>query len=109
MTIEPNEWLSFFQGLQRNLGILTQVEKLKSYCRSAYNLAKFNQKMNFNPLEGMNEFLAKRQKKNMKHVELNELPQLLNDIRSNPSRSIGIGLELMVLLFQRPSELRESV
>lgn len=109
LNIEPSEWLTFFQGLQRNLGILTQVEKLTSYCRSAYNLAKFNQKIKFNPLEGMTEFLAKRQKNNMKHVELNELPQLLKVIRSNPSRPIGIGLELMVLLFPRPSELREAV
>jgi integrase len=109
LTIEPNEWLNFFQQLQQNLGILTQVEKLTSYCRSAYNLAKFNQKILFNPLEGMTEFLAKRQKNNMKHVGLEELPQLLKAIRSNPSRPIGIGLELMVLLFPRPSELREAL
>ncbi len=109
LTIEPNEWLTFFQSLQNDSGILTQVEKLTAYCRSAYNLAKFNKKITFNPLEGMTQFLAKRQKNNMKHVGLDELPELLKAIRSNPSRPIGIGLELMVLLFPRPSELREAL
>ncbi|MFM9797412.1 tyrosine-type recombinase/integrase, partial [Streptomyces turgidiscabies] len=50
--ITPQEWLDFFQDLQDNLGIYTQIEKLTSYCRSAYNLAKFRKKIISNPLEG---------------------------------------------------------
>lgn len=31
--ISLKEWFDFFQGLQRNLGIHTQIEKLVSYVR----------------------------------------------------------------------------
>ncbi|WP_160255825.1 tyrosine-type recombinase/integrase [Acinetobacter indicus] len=107
--IEPQEWLDFFHSLQRDLGIYTQTEKLTSYCRSAYNLAKFRKKIKFNPLEGITEFLDSGDKGNMKHVGLEELPNLIRAIRKHPSRPIAIGLELLALLFPRPSELREAV
>ncbi|MDN5648770.1 MAG: tyrosine-type recombinase/integrase [Acinetobacter sp.] len=106
--ITPQEWLDFFQDLQDNLGIYTQIEKLTSYCRSAYNLAKFRKKIISNPLEGINEFLDKGDRGNMKHVELSEYPQLIRSIRKHPSRPIAIGLELMAMLFPRPTELREA-
>lgn len=107
--ITPQEWLSFFKSLQNDLGIYTQIEKLTSYCRSSYNLAKFRGEITSNPLEGMTEFLDKGNRGNMKHVELYELPELIQAIRTHASRPIAIGLELLVLLFPRPSELREAV
>ena len=107
--ITPQEWLSFFKSLQNDLGIYTQIEKLTSYCRSSYNLAKFRGEITSNPLEGMTEFLDKGDRGNMKHVELYELPELIQSIRTHASRPIAIGLELLVLLFPRPSELREAV
>jgi hypothetical protein len=39
--ITPKEWFDFFQSLQRNLGIHTQIEKLVSYARGCYDWAKF--------------------------------------------------------------------
>ena len=107
--ITPQEWLSFFKSLQNDLGIYTQIEKLTSYCRSSYNLAKFRGEITSNPLEGMTEFLDKGNRGNMKHVGLYELPELIQAIRTHASRPIAIGLELLVLLFPRPSELREAV
>ena len=107
--ITPQEWLSFFKSLQNDLGIYTQIEKLTSYCRSSYNLAKFRGEITSNPLEGMTEFLDKGDRGNMKHVEINELSELIQSIRTHASRPIAIGLELLVLLFPRPSELREAV
>ena len=107
--ISPQEWLGFFKSLQNDLGIYTQIEKLTSYCRSSYNLAKFRGEITSNPLEGMTEFLDKGNRGNMKHVELYELPELIQAIRTHASRPIAIGLELLVLLFPRPSELREAV
>lgn len=105
--ITPDEWLSFFQNLQRNLNIHTQVEKLRSYCRSTYILAKFKGKMYTNPFDGMTSFLDKnKNKKNMKSVEKDELPQLIIDIRNHHQRKLAIGLELLALLFPRPVELR---
>ncbi|WP_278397423.1 tyrosine-type recombinase/integrase [Acinetobacter venetianus] len=104
--ITPKEWFDFFQGLQRGLNIHTQVEKLTSYCRNAYDWAKFQAKINFNPIEGMTKHLDKKVGGNMKFVEIDELPQLITDIRNHHQRELAIGLELMALLFPRPVELR---
>lgn len=104
--ISPKEWFDFFQGLQRNLGIYTQVEKLTSYVRNAYDWAKFQEKIVFNPLEGITKHLDKNNGGNMKFVEMYELPALIHAIRTYPKRDMAIGLELLVLLFPRPVELR---
>ena len=104
--IPPKEWFDFFQGLQRGLNIHTQVEKLTSYCRNAYDWAKFQAKINFNPIDGMTKHLDKNDGGNMKFVEIDELPQLITDIRNHHQRKLAIGLELMALLFPRPVELR---
>lgn len=104
--ITPKEWFDFFQGLQRELKIYTQVEKLTSYCRNTYDWAKFQAKINFNPIEGMTKHLDRSVGGNMKFVEIDEFPKLVADIRTHHQRKLAIGLELMVLLFPRPVELR---
>lgn len=104
--ITPKEWFVFFQGLQREQNIHTQVEKLTSYCRNAYDWAKFQAKINFNPIDGMTKHLDKNDGGNMKFVTMDEFPQLINDIRNHHQRKLAIGLELMALLFPRPVELR---
>lgn len=104
--ISPNEWFDFFQSLQRDLGIYTQTEKLTSYCRNAYDWAKFQEKIKFNPLEGITKHLDKNQGGNMKFVDIDEFPALIRAIRSYPKRDKAIGLELFALLFPRPVELR---
>ncbi len=106
--ISPKEWFDFFQGLQRDLGIHTQVEKLTSYCRNVYDWAKFQERINFNPMEGMTKHLDKRHGGNMKFVEMHEFPTLIYSIRTYPKRNIAIGLELFALLFPRPVELRNA-
>lgn len=105
-TITPKEWLTFFEYLQHDLGIFTQVEKLTSWCRSAYDRAKFQEKIMFNPLEGITKQLESYEGGNMNFVELYELPTLIYSIRTYPKRNIAIGLELFILLFPRPQELR---
>ncbi|UYF80228.1 tyrosine-type recombinase/integrase [Acinetobacter ursingii] len=105
-TITPKEWLTFFESLQRDLGIFNQVEKLTGWVRSAYDRAKFQEKISFNPLEGITKQLESYEGGNMKFVELHELPELIYSIRTYPKRNIAIGLELFVLLFPRPQELR---
>ena len=106
LEIKPKEWFDFFQGLQRNLGIHTQVEKLTCYCRCAYDLAKFQNKIMFNPLEGITKHLDKYEKGNMKHIELKDLHLLLEKIKNYPKRDLAIGLELLIHMFPRPVELR---
>lgn len=104
--ISSKEWFDFFQSLQRDLGIYTQTEKLTSYCRNAYDWAKFQEKIKFNPLEGITKHLDKNQGGNMKFVDIDEFPALIRAIRSYPKRDKAIGLELFALLFPRPVELR---
>lgn len=104
--ITPKEWFNFFQGLQRGLNIYTQVEKLTSYCRNAYDWAKFLGKINSNPIDGMTKHLDKKAGGNMKFVEIAEFLKLIIDIRTHHQRKLAIGLELMALLFPRPVELR---
>lgn len=104
--ISPKEWFDFFQKLQRELGIYTQIEKLTSYCRNSYDWAKFQERISFNPLEGITKHLDKHQGGNMKFVEMEEFPTLIKTIRSYPKRDMAIGLELFALLFPRPIEMR---
>lgn len=104
--ISAKEWFDFFQGLQRNLGIHTQTVKLVSYARGCYDWAKFKGKINSNPIEGMSKHLDAYESGNMDFVTVDELPALLKKIRNNKKRAIGIGLELLILLFPRPGELR---
>lgn len=104
--ITSQEWFVFFQNMQRELQIYNRIEKLTSNCRNAYDLAKFQGKINFNPLDGINKFLDKGESDNMKHVEIDDLPELIHTIRNYPSRPIAIGLELLALMFPRPKELR---
>lgn len=104
--ITPTEWLEFFRGLQSGLKIYTQVEKLTTYCRNTYDWAKFQGKINSNPIDGMTRFLDKKVGGNMKFVEIDEFPKLITDIRTHHQRKLAIGLELMALLFPRPVELR---
>lgn len=86
--------------------IYTQVEKLTTYCRNTYDWAKFQGKINSNPIDGMTRFLDKKVGGNMKFVEIDEFPKLITDIRTHHQRKLAIGLELMALLFPRPVELR---
>lgn len=106
--ISSGEWLEFFQMKIRTEEKFNRFEKLISYCRNAYDLAVFKDKIKYNPLIGINKFLDKGNPQNMKHVEINELPAMLAKIRQYRSPEISIGLELLILMFPRPGELRQA-
>lgn len=106
--ISSAEWLEFFQTKQRQEKIFNRIEKLISYCRNAYDLAVFKDNTNYNPLNGIAKFLDKNDTESMKHVGLNELPEMLTKIRAYRSENISIGLELLILMFPRPGELRQA-
>lgn len=106
--ISSGEWLEFFQMKIRTEEKYNRFEKLISYCRNAYDLAVFKDKIKYNPLIGINKFLDKGNPQNMKHVEINELPTMLAKIRQYRSPEISIGLELLILMFPRPGELRQA-
>ena len=100
------EWLDFFQNLLRSEAIFNRVKKLVSHCRNAYDLAEFRGDISQNPLNGILKHLDKGSKGNMKHVEIAELPKVIESIRSYNNQHTAIALELLVLLFPRPQELR---
>lgn len=107
-SISPAEWLDFFTAKQNNEGIYNRVEKLIACCTGAYRLAKFKKGILYNPLEGIGDHLARGESESMKHVQIHQLPQMITLIRSLPSRSTAIGLELLIHMFPRPGELREA-
>lgn len=90
----------------RRESIYNRVEKLVLYCRNAYDLAKFHGQIQSNPLDGILKYLDKGSKGNMKHVSLQELPALVQSIRGYRNSHAAIALELLVILFPRPQELR---
>jgi len=103
--ITAGEWFKFFQGLQRNLKIMTQVNKLLSYMIEVYEWAEISHGIKINPLTKVKKFLDNHKGNNFCSVEIHELPMLLKSIRSYSNKTTGIGLELMLLLFPRPGEL----
>ena len=107
--IKPIEWMNLFQGIQREKGIIEQSNRMRALCQEAYDLAKVTGRIEYNPLEGLHRFLETHQSENMRHVSPTELPALLRAIRNYPTREVAIGLELLSLVFCRPSELRNAI
>ncbi|AVH14352.1 tyrosine-type recombinase/integrase [Acinetobacter indicus] len=106
--IPASEWKEFFREKQLNEQIFNRLEKLISYCRNAYDFAIDDNLITYNPLARVKKGLLNHTPEAMKHVEMDELPDLVNAIRGYRSESISIGLELLVMLFPRPGELRAA-
>jgi integrase len=107
--IKPIEWMNLFKSIQREKGIIEQSNRMRALCQEIYDLAKVTGRIEFNPLEGLHRFLETAKSENMKHVSANELPALLRAIRNYPTRDVSIGLQLLAMLFCRPSELRTAL
>lgn len=107
-SIRPIEWMNHLKGVQQEYKIYEQVNRIRAMCRDIYDYAKVTGRIDYNPLEGLHKFLEQGDKKNMAHVDEKELPQLLRAIDNYPTPDIKIGLQLLVMLFCRPSELREA-
>ena len=108
ISIRPIEWMNHLKGVQQEHKIYEQVNRIRAMCRDIYDYAKVTGRIDYNPLEGLHKFLEQGDKKNMAHVDEKELPQLLRAIDNYPTPEIRIGLKLLVMLFCRPSELREA-
>lgn len=108
ISIRPIEWMNHLKGVQQEHKIYEQVNRIRAMCRDIYDYAKVTGRIDYNPLEGLHKFLEQGDKKNMAHVDEKELPQLLRAIDNYPTHDSRIGLKLLVMLFCRPSELREA-
>ncbi|MFW2001030.1 tyrosine-type recombinase/integrase [Acinetobacter ursingii] len=107
-SIRPIEWMNHLKGVQQEHKIYEQVNRIRAMCRDIYDYAKVTGRIDYNPLEGLHKFLEQGDKKNMAHVDEKDLPPLLRAIDNYPTPDIKIGLQLLVMLFCRPSELREA-
>jgi integrase len=107
-TIKPIEWMNHLQGIQQKQGIYEQVNRVRAMCRDIYDYAKVTGRIDYNPLEGIQKYLQQGKKENMAHVSEQELPPLLRAINNYPTMDVRIGLQLLAMLFCRPSELRQA-
>lgn len=107
-TIRTLELYEFFENLEYDLKIPTQMRKLLSFTREAYDWACIYCEYKQNPVREIQGFFESHKGGNFKFVDLIELSQLLASMRSYSSRSIAIGLELLLLLFPRPGELQKA-
>lgn len=104
--IKTEEWQKFFLKKQRDNQIFNRVEKLLSYVRNAYDYQIHKDNMERNPVIFIKKYLDKGKVEGMKHVQISELPEMLRRIKLYSSREISIGLQLLILMFPRPGELR---
>lgn len=107
-SIKSLEWMQLFKKIQKEQGIIEQVNRMCTLCRDMYDLAKVTERIEYNPLEGIAKYLDKAKSENMPHVPTKEFPVLLRSIRNYPTRSVSLALQLLAMLFPRPSELSES-
>ena len=107
-TIKPIEWMNHLKGIQQEQGIFEQVNRIRAMCRDIYDFAKVTGRMDYNPVEGIQKYLQQGKKENMAHVSEQELPTLLRAINNYPSFDVRMGLQLLTMLFCRPTELREA-
>lgn len=113
--ITKKEWLDLIQQIQKKphpktgKPIIEMGNRVRGLCKEIYDLAEVTMRVENNPLSGVEKFITKHDKQNMDHVNRDELPKLLVDLRSYPSRVTSIGLQLLSMLACRPTELREAV
>lgn len=105
-SIRPIEWMEHLKRIQQEKKIYEQVNRIRAMCRDIYDYAKVLGRIDYNPLEGLHKFLEQGKKENMAHVSEQELPALLRAINNYPTLDSRIGLQLLAMLFCRPSELR---
>lgn len=108
VSIRPIEWMEYLKRIQLEQKIYEQVKRMCAMCRDIYDYAKVTGRIDYNPLEGMQKYLIQGKKENMAHVSESELPALLRAINNYPTLDSRIGLQLLAMLFTRPSELREA-
>ena len=107
-TIKPIEWMNHLKGIQQKQGIYEQVNRVRAMCRDIYDFAKVTGRIDYNPVEGIQKYLQQGIKQNMSHVSEQELPALLRAINNYPTMDVRMGLQLLAMLFCRPTELREA-
>lgn len=103
--IQPSEWLEHFYELQQETGYIEVIRRTANICSQIYDFAKFKQGMAYNPLDNINHYLMKHEKRNYPHVAQHEIGQLMKDINNYPTVIGRYALLLLAIFHCRPSEL----
>ncbi len=101
---------------QKMIAVLKQVEKrgsleilkkLRQRCNGIFTYAKVMGLIDNNPVEGIEMVLKSNVRKNFNSIRLEELPELINAINSEPLElTTKVGLWLAIYTLQRTSEIR---
>lgn len=106
--IPASEWFALFKGIEAQ-GRLETLAKTRAYCQDIYALAQVTDRTQYNPIDNLHKFLESSENESFAHVSPAEIPELIRALRAYPSRPIAIGLQLLMLLAVRPTELRSAV
>lgn len=106
--IPASEWFALFKGIEAQ-GRLETLAKARAYCQDIYALAQVTDRTQYNPIDNLHKFLESSENESFAHVSPAEIPELIRALRAYPSRPIAIGLQLLMLLAVRPTELRSAV
>lgn len=103
-SIQPAYIRKFFEGLEH---IGETSTKIRRALTEAFDAAKFDGRIQDNPIRGVDKFLKRHKGKNFPHVSQEELPQLIRDIDGYPrSPQVRHALLLLALNGWRPAMLR---
>jgi len=99
--------------------IISALEKKKKYgvanelvqrCSAVFRYARRNYDLNNNPADGMAEDIPKPKRVNRPHLSEEQIPEFLKKLEDYKGREfIKLGLNILILNFVRPSELRCAV
>ncbi len=88
-------------------GSLEQLNKIRQRCHNIFVFAKAQELVNDNPVEGLEILLKEHTSSNFNHIKIDELPELVTDIKSLDGEiTTRVGLELALHTFLRTRELR---
>ena len=113
-TIRKQEWLNLIKEIQQKphpktgKPIIEMGNRVRGLCKDIYDLAEVTERIELNPLAGIEKFIDKHEKQNMPHLKAEELPDLLKAIRAFKGRQTSIALQLSIMLGCRPSEMRKA-
>ena len=107
-SIRPAFILDFFRGLE-TLNIHQTSAKIRRALVEAFDLAAFADRVQSNPVRGVERFIGTPKSTSFAHVTYAELPELIRAINNYPRNpSVRTNMLLLALNACRPTELRKA-
>lgn len=104
--ISTTKIISILKHVEKR-GSLEMLKKLRQRCNGIFLYAKVMGLIDNNPVEGIEMVLKSNIRQNFNSIKLEELPELINAINSEPlDITTRVGLWLAMYTLQRTSEIR---